>query len=77
MIDSLRKRVATPGVSSAGKQYGQVLLNHVDQFGGIDLATVARPRVDWRRLLPWRLKLKFLRRQAAAALRAEAKSNNP
>ncbi len=57
--DRLRKRLATPGVSPAGVEYGTKQLNHIDRHGGIDLAAVPlMPDADrW----PWRLRLRAIR----------------
>jgi len=74
MIDSLRKHVATPGVSPAGKAYGSILLSHVDKHGCIDLDSIARPSFDLRRALPWRIRLKLARRKCFAAFSAHANS---
>lgn len=47
----LRRRLATPGVSVAGKEYGQKQLAHLEAHGGIDLARVAcrrpGPQPEW------------------------------
>ena len=51
----LRRRLATPGVSPAGKEYGQKQLTHIAEHGGIDLTQVAcadtGQRADWLRQL--------------------------
>ncbi|TPW25880.1 glycosyltransferase family protein [Pararhizobium mangrovi] len=39
--DRLRRRIATPGVSEAGSEYGGKLLSHIDTFGAINLDNVA------------------------------------
>ncbi len=53
--ERLRLRLATPGVSAAGREYGQKQLTHIEDHGGISLAKVAcaddTPLPDWTRRL--------------------------
>ncbi|MGF1477767.1 MAG: glycosyltransferase family 2 protein [Geminicoccaceae bacterium] len=37
----LRRRLATPGVSAAGREYGRKQLDHIERHDGIDLTAVA------------------------------------
>ena len=39
--DRLRTRIATPGVSPAGAEYGRRQLDHLERHGGIDMGAVA------------------------------------
>ncbi|MEM7490750.1 MAG: glycosyltransferase family 2 protein [Pseudomonadota bacterium] len=41
LADRLRTRIATPGVSKAGAEYGRKQLDHMDRHGGIALDRVA------------------------------------
>jgi len=47
----LQRRLATPGVSPAGKEYGQKQLTHIAEHDGIDMTRVPTdeggPRADW------------------------------
>lgn len=57
MPGTLRRRLATPGVSVAGAEYGQKLLDYVDAHGRIRPADVAI------RSRPWRLADRFWRQR--------------
>lgn len=62
--DSLRRRIATPGVSAAGLEYSTKLLAHFDANGGIDLDQVGWPEWNWRGLVPWTLRIRWFRAEA-------------
>jgi len=60
--ERLRRRLATPGASAAGREYGQKQLDHFAAHGGVALDRVAlRPGGDAR---PWRAETARLRRRA-------------
>jgi hypothetical protein len=60
--ERLRRRLATPGASVAGKEYGGKQLDHIEAHGGIALDRVARPGAAPR--LPWRARVTLLRAEA-------------
>lgn len=56
--ERLRRRIDTPGVSRAGKEYALKQLAHFDRHGGVDLRSVAvlpegNREADWRTRLRW------------------------
>ena len=60
--DRLERRLATPGVSPAGREYGQKQIDHIARHGGVALDRVAlRPAGAEP---PWRRQTARLRRQA-------------
>jgi len=60
--DSLRRRLATPGVSAAGREYGAKLLDHFEQNAGIALSDIAIRGDSWSvDGLPWRAGVNTLR----------------
>lgn len=66
LADSLKKRLATPGVSERGKMYGEALLNHIDGQGRIqvDKMPIRKPGLAER--LPWRYQLQVFSLQVLA-----------
>lgn len=65
LVRRLERRVATEGVSPAGKEYGERLLAYFARNGGIDLADVAlAPRGSAGGASRWRRQVTALRRQA-------------
>ncbi|CAN5218465.1 hypothetical protein BH23BAC3_BH23BAC3_33680 [soil metagenome] len=60
LLNSLKKRLATPGVSPRGKSYGQLLLQHIEEGNGIqiDKMPVRTPGLFNR--LPWRIQITAL-----------------
>jgi hypothetical protein len=68
LAEKLGRRLATPGVSPAGREYGAKLLAHFDAHGGVSLRHARVGDGGLRRRLPWRLNV--------AALRAEARLLN-
>lgn len=71
MAQTLRRRLATPGVSAAGAEYGRKLVDYVEAEGGIRLADIplrSRQRVD---PLGWRRRVRMLRLMASALARGD------
>ena len=79
----LEKRLATPGVSPAGAEYGRRQLEHIARHGGIDLASVpvmpeAAPDAgadgDWPRRLRRLRRMAWPKRAHAVALAARRRA---
>lgn len=58
---SLRRRIATQGVSPAGKEYGMKMLEHFERYDGIDLDAAATTRSG---IAFWRARLARMRSEA-------------
>ena len=64
---SLERRLATPGVSAAGQEYGAKILAHLKEHGGVDLDHVATTRSEISR---WPLRLAAMRMESRVRLQA-------
>ncbi|MGF1607125.1 MAG: hypothetical protein ACFB22_12395 [Rhodothalassiaceae bacterium] len=64
LIPSLQTRLATPGVSRAGAEYGAKILAHLEQTHAFDLHCFPRRRPTPFDRLPWRLRVHLIRRLA-------------
>lgn len=61
MPESLRRRLATPGVSPAGREYCGKMLAHIEAHGGVDLRQTGRAAPGPEARLPWPVRLALLR----------------
>jgi len=82
LVAGLRRRLANPDVSPAGKAYGTKLLAHFETRGGFDLSALPRTEPRSRPPLPWRLHMAALRRGAqmrgkAARIRRRLRTISP
>jgi len=68
LAERLRQRLATPGVSDAGREYGARQLDHFDRHGGIDLGSVAIRSPDPDR--NWQARIARLRAEGRLRRRA-------
>lgn len=67
LTDGLRQRLATPGVSSKGKAYGQRLLDHVERQDGFALADFPLRQDGNNDRVPWRARVLTLRARSTAS----------
>lgn len=74
LVPGLQRRLASVGVSPAGKEYGDKVLEHVRKHGGIALDEVTIDRIGYaerqsRRVRHWRSRTAWWRWRAALAHR--------
>ncbi|MEM8753394.1 MAG: hypothetical protein AAGF90_10490, partial [Pseudomonadota bacterium] len=78
VVDRLRERLATPGVSAAGRELGEKQIDHFARHDGFDLAAVALrgPAIErhWR-LREARLTAEGTARRAVGAIKARFTSS--
>ena len=61
LLNSLKKRLLTPGVSERGKSYGELLLKHIEKEGKIQLEKIPVKNESLFNKVPWKAQIMVLK----------------